>query len=509
VGVIAELTARVGAEIGGFKSGMGQVHTDLDKAEGGFGKFGTVAAGAGLLALGAVTGVAAFGIAAVQHATDAGQAAYELSEKFGLLPERASAWIAVGSQLGISGEQIGKGFQFLSKNVTAMQLTLDSGGKISAAQGLVYKELGIHVLDAGGKVKSADELMMESADAFKAMKDGPEKAALAMKLFGKSGTDLLPVLNLGRAGVQDYMDKGKAMGDVMSGPQVEAAHKLYLEQKQLNTAISGVTTQIGSFLMPIMTTVMGFILNTAIPAVQRFGAYFTAHLLPAIQQVWSAFMSILAPALKYISDHFDQIKPVLIGVGVVIGIVIGAAIAIIALLVLAVVGIVAGIVWFAGAVEQNFNVVHGHFNQLLSWGKGVATGIQAAWNGLVGFVSGLGGRIGSAARGMWDGIWNAFRGVLNLIAHAWNSLHFTIGGGSFAGVSIPSVTLGVPQIPSFQGGGTMAYTGLALLHKGETVTPAGQAQIPSVVVNIGTYVGDASTLSRMLAHELRISGAFR
>ncbi len=509
MGVIAELVAHVAADTKDFKTGMGEVHTKVEEAGGGFGKLGAAAAGAGLLAVGAITGLAAFGAAAVQHATDAGQAAWVLSQKFGLLPEVASKWLSISDDVGVSGETIAKGFALLSKNATTMQLTLDSGGKIGGTTAQVYKELGINVLDSGGKVKSANDLMMESADAFKGMQDGPAKAALAMKLFGKSGTDLLPMLNEGSAGLKALMADGLASGEAMSGPQVAAAHALHQEQLALNQQISGITTKIGVVLMPVMMAFATFMTGTVAPAVQRLADYFVKHLWPAIQQIWTAFMGILAPALKYISDHFDQIKPVLIGVGIVIGVVIGAAIVIIGLLVLAVVGIVAGIVWFAGQVEHQFTVVHGQFDYLLAKARSVGTGIQGAWNGLVSFIAALPGRIGSAARGMWDGLWNAFRGVLNMIVHAWNSLHFTIGGGSFAGVTIPSVTLGVPQIPSFQGGGTMAYTGLALLHKGETVTPAGQAQGPTVVVNIGTYVGDASTLSRMLAHELRINGAFR
>src|SRR5205823_1433613 len=94
----------------------------------------------------------------------------------------------------------------------------------------------------------------------------------------------------------------------------------------------------------------------------------------------------------------------------------------------------------------------------------------------VGFIKSLPGKIASAASGMWDGIWNAFRGMLNAIVHAWNRLHFTLPAVDFLGQHTPSVTLSVPQIPSFQHGtgpGGLPYTGLFYGHKGETVTPAG------------------------------------
>ena len=44
-------------------------------------------------------------------------------------------------------------------------------------------------------------VMMQVADAFKKMPDGAEKAGLAMKLFGKSGADLIPLLNEGADGL--------------------------------------------------------------------------------------------------------------------------------------------------------------------------------------------------------------------------------------------------------------------------------------------------------------------
>ncbi len=455
MGVIADLMVRVGADVASFKTGMSEVNTKVEDAGSGFAKLGPLAlgVGAGVLAVGA--GLTAFGMHAIDTATAAGNAAFEMSEKFGLSGHQASAYLSVGSQLGLTNEQVSKSFQFLSKNVSGMALTLEAGGKISAATGQVYKDLGINVLDSSGHVKSANELMLESADAFKGMADGPEKAALAMKLFGKSGTDMLPMLNQGRAGIEAMMASGQAMGDVMSNDQVAAAHKLALEHKQLDTAMAGVTNQMGLFLMPIMTAVFGFVVGTAIPAVQRFGAYFMEHLWPAIQQVGAAFMGIMAPALKYIQTHFEQIKPVLIGVGIVIGIMLGAAVIAIGLVVLAVVGLVAGITWLAGQVESWLPQIGGFFDRLGGGAHDAIAGIITTFNTVVAFISNLPGSIAKAAVGMWDGVWGAFKGMLNLIVRAWNSLHFTIGGGSFAGVTIPSMTLGVPYLPTFDQGGTV------------------------------------------------------
>lgn len=471
MGIVADLMVKVGSDIGSFKSGMSTVSKDVDSAGGGFAKMGGLAMGAGLLAAGAVTGIVAFGAAAVAKTEAAGQAAYEMSEKFGLLPGVASAYLSVGKQLGLSSEQIGAGFQKLAKSSEAMSLTIQSGGKISKASAEPYKLLGIHVLDAGGKVKNANELMLEAADGFKKMKDGPEKAALAMKLFGKSGTDMLPMLNEGRAGIEKMIASGKSMGDVMSGPEVAAAHKLFLEHKQLDTALSGVTTRIGAFLMPMMITLMGFVLGTFVPGVQRLGDYFMKHLWPAITQVWSAFMTLLAPALKYISAHFDDLKPVLLAVGIVVGIVLGAIVIGIALVVLAVVGLVAGVTYMVGQFRTEFPqilnaidafVIGGikNFLRFKSWLSALpgdlAKGAQAVGTGIV------------------TGIINGIVALKNLVLGAIKNL---LPGGANGPVVLAMHAAG---IPGFQFGGVVpgAYSGqpvLIVAHAGETVNRLGQS----------------------------------
>jgi hypothetical protein len=470
---------KVGADVTSFKTGMGEVNTKVDEAGSGFSKLGPLALGVagGILAVGA--GLTAFGMHAIDTATAAGNAAFDMSEKFGLSGHQASAYLSVGSQLGLTNEQVSKSFQFLSKNVSAMAITLEAGGKISAATGQVYKDLGINVLDSSGHVKSANELMLESADAFKGMADGPEKAALAMKLFGKSGTDMLPMLNQGRAGIQSMMDAGQKMGDVMSNEQVAAAHKLTLEHKQLDTAMAGITLTMGTALMPIMTALMGFVVEKAIPGIQQFAAYFREHLLPAIQQVSSIIVSQFLPPLKQIWANLVTLWPVFKVIGeVILGVLV---VAIIAAVVVALVLVKVWLTLYAALstvavwIYSEIPKVGAAFSALGSGVNAMWKSIQGDFNSMISFIQNLPGAIASAASGMWNGIWNAFRGMLNLIVHAWNGLHFTVGGGSFAGVSIPSMTLGVPSIPSFEFGGTVPGLGpqLVIAHGGETISRRG------------------------------------
>lgn len=110
---------------------------------------------------------------------------------------------------------------------------------------------------------------------------------------------------------------------------------------------------------------------------------------------------------------------------------------------------------------------------------------------------------------------------LNLAMQAWKII---AGGGPSS--TVPTVVhvaapapVGAAHTRALAGGGSLgpgesAMVGelgpelLTMGGQGGTVSPNG-AGGPTVHVHIGTFVGDARQLSKILAHELRISGAFR
>ena len=88
--------------------------------------------------------------------------------------------------------------------------------------------------------------------------------------------------------------------------------------------------------------------------------------------------------------------------------------------------------------------------------KEVWNQIKEKFTSIVDFVTGLPAKIRTAASGMWDGIKDAFKGVINWIVRAWNSLSFTIPSIEVFGKKIGGMTLSVPKLAEFFSGG---YTG--------------------------------------------------
>lgn len=146
------------------------------------------------------------------------------------------------------------------------------------------------------------------------------------------------------------------------------------------------------------------------------------------------------------------------------------------------------------------------------WDKAnaVKDGIFAAFDAVVGFVSGLGERISSAASGMWDGIKSSFRSAINTIIGWWNNLSFSVPGINVPlGPDIPGFTVNTPNIPYLAAGGLIKGGRggtLAMLGEGrrdELVVPlnrAANSRLGGHTFNI--YTGPA-TNARQLGRELQ------
>jgi lambda family phage tail tape measure protein len=166
----------------------GMAFTSLKGAIGGF-----AAAIAGSAIVGGLTAV-------VKKSIDAGDELFNLQAKTGLA---ASALIGIGNAAKLADVDmatLGKGLGKLNINlVKAAEGNDDLARKFAA--------LGVNVKGTDGQVVAADVALKQIADRFADMPDGAQKAAAAVALFGKSGADLIPLLNEGAAAMDEFTYK--------------------------------------------------------------------------------------------------------------------------------------------------------------------------------------------------------------------------------------------------------------------------------------------------------------
>jgi hypothetical protein len=174
----------LGRAIGGLSGTAGKVSGGLRgmaDAAGGLGgalrALVPLATGAGLITL-------------AKNSMDNAAKMFDLSQKTGVSVEALSRFSKAAKVSGTDVEGVTKALVKLSKGLIEAK-----NGQGQAGEAL--KSMGISATDASGKLKDTDQIMLEISNKFKAMPNGAEKTALALQLFGRSGADLIPMLNMG------------------------------------------------------------------------------------------------------------------------------------------------------------------------------------------------------------------------------------------------------------------------------------------------------------------------
>lgn len=198
-------------------------------------------------------------VAMAKSAIDLADNMRDLSQRTGVGIETLGQFKVAAELSGTSLEGVAKGLTFLNKNMVAAA----TGTEAAAA---AFKTIGVATTDSSGKLRSADKVFLDVADRFTQLRDGPEKAALAIKIFGKAGAELIPILNLGSKEIQRF---GLGIGPDFANKADAFNDQLALMKAQTTV----LTVQIGSALLPVMSGLVS-VLTQAITFVGNLAGEF-------------------------------------------------------------------------------------------------------------------------------------------------------------------------------------------------------------------------------------------
>lgn len=270
------------ATIGALKVSLGidsaQFTSGLASAQKGLGAFGK-AAGIGLAAVATAAAAAATAMAfAVKGAIDHADALSKTAQKAGVATEALSRLEFAAKLSDLSLDQLAGGLQKLSRNM--VDVATGSTGPAAAA----FAALGISVKDSAGNVRASQDIFSDVAERFARMEDGATKTALAIQLFGKSGADLIPLLNSGKDGLKAMADESDRLGLTISTKTGRAA-------EMFNDTL----TRVGAILSGVVNKVM----EAALPALQSFASLLAS---PQFAQAAQTFGTTLLTVLNGVTQ---------------------------------------------------------------------------------------------------------------------------------------------------------------------------------------------------------------
>ena len=247
--------------IGSLRVQLGLDSAELDKdlkaAQGKLDGFAKKMSTAGLALGAALTGAAVAMGAAVKGSLDQADEMVKTAAKVGLTVEELSKLKHAADLSGVSLDGLSGGLRKLSQNLVATA----EGGSNEAAK--AFQRLGISVTDSNGQVRDASSVMDQVAARFAAMPDGVQKTADAVAIFGRSGADLIPMLNGGADGLAAMKAEAEALGIVIDEDTARSAEQFNDNLSRLKKVGEGMTNQLAASLAPALANVSEMLVGAA------------------------------------------------------------------------------------------------------------------------------------------------------------------------------------------------------------------------------------------------------
>lgn len=235
---------------------------ELDKAVDDAGKTAEEAGGKfdGLgkkIAAGVAAGMAALGALAVEtgkkiwqmsnEVAEAGDRIDKQSQKVGLSYESYQKWDYAMQLAGTSMSNCTTGLKTLTN-------TFDDALQGSDGAITKFDRLGISLDDLKGK--SREDIFGTVVEALQNVADDTERAALANDMFGKSGQDLLPLLNQSSVETRALLQEAEDYGMVMSDDAVKASAEFEDSLTRLKGTMGGIKNSMTGDILPSLTTLL-------------------------------------------------------------------------------------------------------------------------------------------------------------------------------------------------------------------------------------------------------------
>lgn len=202
-----------------------------------------VKSGAGMTAAGVAVGAAVLTVG--KSTADYAGSVKDMSEATGIGTE---AWQKMTYAAKISGIESEK----LATSMVKFDKLIADAASGSKTAGQVFKDLGIKIKDAGGNMRKPNEIFEDIAAIFARTEDGATKTALACQFFGKSGAELMPMLNEGKEGLLNLYEAAVKSGNVLGNESLEACDVFGKKMDSVSKQIQGVALTVGASLMPML-----------------------------------------------------------------------------------------------------------------------------------------------------------------------------------------------------------------------------------------------------------------
>ncbi len=258
----------------------------------------------------------------VNSFADYGDAIAKMSQRTGIATQTLSEFDYIAGQCGTN-------LDTFETAIKQMEKTLAGAASGSAEAQKKLADIGVAMYELQGK--TPDEQFRRIAQAIASLPDPAQRAAAAMAMFGRSGTDLLPLMNSGANAIDELSQKAHELGLVLSDEDYQAAEDANDAMDNFKRSLDGVKMQMSSALTPILTKVANGIANVSGKVIEWAQANPTAvRTIAAVVAAVGSFVTGLYAATKAIQAmnaamYMMEAHPIILAITAVIAVIAALA----------------------------------------------------------------------------------------------------------------------------------------------------------------------------------------
>ena len=295
----------------------------------------------------------------------------------------------------LSADLLDVSVETIAKSQTKMKKSMYSAQQGSEGMAEAFNTLGVSIVDSNGNLRDQETVFEESIKALGQMSNETERDALAMQIFGKSATELNPLIEDNGETFQKVADIFSQNGlDIVDQETIDRANQFNdaLDTIKLTgmATLSTVGMQLAGYLAPAMekvADVIGKIMG------------WLSQLDPAVLTVIGAIagvVAVLSPLLIGIGKVAMGISSIMTLASTLAPMLAGASATI-----LPIIGVIAGLIAVGVLLYKNWDTIKEYAGIVADW-------VVQKWTALK------------------DGVTTAFNSLKNTVTNVWNGIKFAI-----------------------------------------------------------------------------------
>lgn len=236
------------------------------------------------------------GFFAVREAIRYTQAIVDQADRMNDLSKATGETVETLSRLSFAAEQNGGDLETLATGLRALSVSAAAAAKGTGEDANAFRALGVSVTDTEGKLRPLGAIFNDVADGFERFRDGAGKAAVAQTLFSRSGTALIPTLNLGSEGLKRLGEESDRLGNTMSTKSARSADEFNDALVRVKGQLAGIVRE---SLLPLLDGFASINEEVGETSAVMSGAQGIAYVL-------AGALKVLATAALYVSQTFQS-----------------------------------------------------------------------------------------------------------------------------------------------------------------------------------------------------------